>query len=207
MKGKEYSVEDILKEIEMDRPFHEQSGGGMTISGGEPLAQPGFSRELLKGAATRGIHTVVDTSGYAKWEVFASIFEWTDLFLFDIKAYSGELHKKITGVDNSRIISNFKKLLNNNVPVIARIPLVGGYNCELSEMEEIARMIADIDSSTPVQILPYNKFAEQKYYRVGRDFSIQDSARPSEDLLNRLSEVFQSRNIPVEIQTIGATGE
>jgi pyruvate formate lyase activating enzyme len=203
LKGKKYNVKDVLNEVEKDKPFYEQSGGGMTVSGGEPLAQPRFCRELLKSAAERGLHTVVDTSGYAKWEVFESILEWTSLFLFDVKTYSTELHKHLTGIDNIRIILNLKKLLKGNVPLIVRIPLIHGYNDQLSEMEEIARMIAAINHSTPVHILPYHQFAEQKYHRVGKNCSILGEARPSEDQLVRLGGVFKSFDIPVFVQNMG----
>jgi len=200
LKGKEYSVADVLEEVENDRPFYERSGGGLTLSGGEPLAQPQFCQELLKQAKIRGIHTVVDTSGYMSWNVLESILEWTDLFLFDVKAYDKQLHQRLTGVGNTRIISNLKKLLLRGTPLIVRIPLIPGCNDQPSEMEGIVDMIRKIKPSTPVHILPYHQFAEQKYHRIGREYSLKGVKPVPPDQLRQLGQIFEDRGIAVVIK-------
>jgi pyruvate formate lyase activating enzyme len=202
LKGKEYRVAEVLEEVESDRPFYDQSGGGLTISGGEPLAQPQFCQELLKQAKYRGIHTVVDTSGYANWKVLESVLEWTDLFLFDMKAYDAQVHQRLTGVDNTKIKSNLKELLARETPLIVRIPLIPGCNDHPSELKGIADMLAKINPSTPVNILPYHQFAEQKYHTVGKEYRLQGVPPLSSDQLRKLGRIFENRGLSVVIKGI-----
>ena len=202
LKGKEYTVDEVLKEVESDRPFYEKSGGGMTLSGGEPLAQPEFSQQLLRYAKSHEIHTVVDTSGYVQWKVIEGILQWTDLFLFDIKCYSNKLHKHLTGVDNSRIKLNFKELLERDIPLIARIPIIPGFNNKPIEMKSIANMIRKINPSTTVHLMPYHQFAEQKYSRIGLEYRLCGMRPPSVDELKSLSRIFNDFGISTRIMGI-----
>jgi len=174
----------------------------MTLSGGEPLAQPEFSQELLRYAKSLEIHTVVDTSGYVQWKVIECILQWTDLFLFDIKCYSNKLHKRLTGVDNNRIKLNFKELLKRNIPLIARIPIIPGFNNKPIEMKSIANMIRKINPSTTVHIMPYHQFAEQKYRRIGLEYRLYGMRPPSVDELKSLGHIFNDFGISTRIMGI-----
>ncbi len=200
LKGKEYTIAEVLEEVEKDRPFYERSDGGLTVSGGEPLAQPQFCLELLKQAKQRNTHTVIDTSGYVKWDIFQETLAVTDLFLFDIKADDVELHKGLTGVENTRIKENLKQLIEHNAPVIVRIPLIPGCNDNPSEMEGIARMIKGFKSAPPVHLLPYHQFAEQKYQPIGKEYRLKGVKPPSSDALRRLGQIFEDRDISVVIK-------
>ena len=206
LKGTEYTVSDVLKEVEKDRPFYERSDGGVTLSGGEPLAQAQFSREILKQLKHRGIHTVVDTSGYVSWKVLEDILQWTDLFLYDIKCYDGELHRRLTGVDNKKIKSNLKRLLKRGTPLIIRIPLIPGCNDRPSEMERIAGMIREMNATPTVHILPYHEFAEQKYGRIGKEYRLKGLSPPTSDRLRQFGRIFEDLGIPVIIMGIGESG-
>ena len=200
LKGQEYTVSEVLTEVEKDSPFYERSGGGLTLSGGEPLAQAQFCIALLKRAKQRGIHTVVDTSGYVPWKTFQEALEWTDLFLFDVKAKSRELHERLTGVENLRIRDNLQRLLECNAAVIVRIPLIPEYNDSASEMEGIAAMIAAFKMPPPVHILPYHQFAEQKYQPLGKEYSLKNCRPISPEHLQRIGRIFKERGIRVEIK-------
>ena len=122
--GKEYTIDEVLKEIVKDKPFYENSGGGVTLSGGEPLAQYDFSLELLKKAKENGIHTAIETCGYAEKSKILEIAKYVDLFLFDCKETNPELHKKYTGVDNKIILDNLKALSDAGSKIILRCPII-----------------------------------------------------------------------------------
>ncbi len=199
LKGREYTVRDVLEEVEDDRPFYERSGGGVTLSGGEPLVQFQFCMEVLKQLKYRGIHTAVDTNGYVPWRILESITKWADLFLYDIKCYDPQLHQRLTGVNNLRIRSNLKRLLMRRIPLIIRIPLIPGYNDHPAEMEGIAGIIRGAKHAATVHLLPYHQFAEQKYGRVGREYRLKGLSPPSAKDLRRLGRIFESRDIPVVI--------
>jgi pyruvate formate lyase activating enzyme len=199
LKGRTYTVEALIREIEKDRPFYERSDGGVTLSGGEPLSQASFCREVLGALRHRGIHTVVDTSGYVPWRVLAEITPRTDLFLYDVKCFDGELHRRLTGVDNRRIKSNLRKLLKRGTPVIVRIPVIPGCNDSPAELERVAEMIVEGDGATTVHLLPYHRFAEQKYGRVGRPFYLGGLAPPPPDQVRGFARIFEKRRIPVVV--------
>jgi pyruvate formate lyase activating enzyme len=200
LKGKEYTIAEVLAEVEKDRPFYERSEGGLTVSGGEPLAQSQFCLELLKQAKQRDIHTVVDTSGYVKWETLQEALLWTDLFLFDVKADDRELHTRLTGVENTRIKENLGKLLEHDATLIVRIPLIPGYNDTPSEIAGIADMLKRFRSVPPVHILAYHQFAEQKYPPIGREYSLQGVQMPGPDYLRQLGQLFEDRGLCVDIK-------
>ncbi|MCP4396229.1 MAG: glycyl-radical enzyme activating protein, partial [bacterium] len=200
LKGKEYTIAEVLAEVEKDVPFYTRSGGGLTVSGGEPLAQSGFCLELLKQAKQRGLHTVVDTSGYVPWKTFQKALEWSDLFLFDVKANSAELHTRLTGVENIRITENLQKLLECNASVIVRIPLIPGYNDAPSEMVGIAETIATFTIPPPVHILPYHQFAEQKYRPIGREYTLKERKPTPPEYLKQLGQIFEKRGLVVDVK-------
>ena len=199
MKGMKYTDKTLLNEIEGDRPFFNRSGGGITISGGEPLAQPDFLREILREAKRRDLHTVVDTSGYANWQVFESILPYINLILFDVKCFNSDLHKKFTGVNNSVILANLRKLIERDVQLIIRIPVITGINDAIDEFRHIADFIGLTGKQIPVHLLPYHKFAEQKYTRFGRPYSLKGLSAPEESHLKRLAACFLEMEIPVRV--------
>ena len=175
--GKEYTVDEVFAEVVKDRSFYENSGGGVTFSGGECMMQIDFLYEVLKKCKESGIHTAVDTAGNVPWERFEKILPFTDLFLYDVKAFSEELHKEGTGVSNSLILENLKRL-SGKAKIIIRIPIIGGYNDNINEINRIADFLKDIEFSK-VELLPYHSLGEHKYDALNMErekFSVPDKS-------------------------------
>lgn len=164
--GKEYTADEVFSEIIKDKAFYENSGGGVTFSGGECMLQIDFLSEILKKCKENGIHTAVDTAGNVPWESFEKILPFTDLFLYDIKAFSSELHKIGTGVTNTLILENLKRL-SGKTDIIIRIPIIGGYNDSEAELEQIALFLKGI-KIIKAELLPYHAMGEHKYDALGR---------------------------------------
>ena len=156
MIGKTVTCEYVMKEIDKDLIFYDQSGGGVTFSGGEPLMQPEFLAYLLKECKTRDIHTTVDTSGYGNWEILSGISGMTDLFLYDIKHMDDAVHTKTVGVSNRAILENLIKLARVHNNIIIRFPLVPGINDDQANISSMARFISSV-GIREVNILPYHR--------------------------------------------------
>lgn len=163
--GREYNADEVLSEIKKDRAFYDNSGGGATFSGGECMLQLDFLCEILKKCKENGIHTAVDTAGNVPWESFERILPYTDLFLYDVKAVSGELHRNGTGVSNELILENLKKL-SRCADIIVRIPVIGGYNDNREEMKKAAEFLHGLGIKK-VELLPYHAMGENKYDAMG----------------------------------------
>jgi pyruvate formate lyase activating enzyme len=159
------TVEELIAEILKDRVFYDQSGGGVTVSGGEPLMQVEFLNALLDQCHCLGIHTAVDTSGYAEWEAFEQIYDLVDLFLYDIKIMDENDHKKYAGVSNQRILSNLARLTERGDKVIVRIPMVPDITDTRDNLEAIAAFLSDLPNIDRLSLLPYNKLGEDKMER------------------------------------------
>lgn len=167
MSGERMTVEQVMKIAERDAAFYEESGGGITLSGGEPLEQFEFAAELLRACKERGFHTAIDTSGFAEAEAFDAVLPFTDLFLFDLKHIDDEAHKRYTDVSNQPIFKNLKRLRLADCEVIVRYPLVPGIN----DTPETARRIAELVEAqgiTKLQLLPHHTYARGKEERLVR---------------------------------------
>ena len=168
--GKMMQIHELMDEILKDSLFHEESDGGVTFSGGEPLFQPEALLELLKQCKEHGIHTTVDTGGYAPWLNYEKIMPFTDLFLYDLKLLDPENHVKFTGVKNELIIENFQKLLTKNVNVELRIPVIPGVNDSREEIQMYTDFLRDIIKHAPkIQLLPYHNIAGNKYRKLNAE--------------------------------------
>ena len=166
--GKEYTTDEVLKEIVKDKPFYENSGGGVTLSGGEPLAQYDFSLELLKKAKENGIHTAIETCGYAEKSKILEIAKYVDLFLFDCKETDQELHKKYTGVDNKIILENLKALSDAGSKIILRCPIIPGFNDRAEHFKGISEIADKFSGIEHIEIEPFHPHGESKYSALGR---------------------------------------
>jgi pyruvate formate lyase activating enzyme len=195
--GSYLSVEEVLREIEKDRPFYESSDGGVTLSGGEALYQPEFIFALLRGCKERGVSTALDTSGYASWETISRVLEYVDLVLYDIKTLSSELHKRYTGVANKSIIENFEKV-TATVRTWLRISIIPGFNDSESEMESIAKFVAAMPLEK-VSLFPFHHWGQSKYFRLGRRYPFDGVQVPSEADMHRYKKIFEIRGLEVEI--------
>jgi pyruvate formate lyase activating enzyme len=164
--GKEYTVEEVLSEILKDKEYYKATGG-VTFSGGECMIQIDFLEEILKKCKENGVHTAVDTAGNVPWEYFERILPYTDLFLYDVKCFSEDLHKDGTGASNRLILENLQKLSNKNAEIIVRIPIIPGFNDSEEELGYISSYVNKINPFK-VELLPYHSMGEHKYAALNR---------------------------------------
>lgn len=164
-KTKTVSVREVMEEVEKDRVFYDQSGGGVTFSGGEPMAQPGFLLALLEECSRVKIHAAVDTCGYAPWEDFERILALTDLFLYDLKIINDSDHVKYTGVSNDLVLKNLKMLVEKGSDIQLRIPLIPGITDTETNLQSVLDFLSGISGVRAVSLLPYNRFGEDKRRR------------------------------------------
>ncbi len=186
--GKYYTLEELFKEIEKDKIFFETSGGGVTFSGGECMLQIDYLKEILKKCKENNINTAVDTAGYISWEHFEKIIPYTDLFLYDIKAFDNNIHKNFTGVSNELILANLKKLLQNNCNVQIRVPIISNVNDNINEMQKIKEFISPFEN-TKIELLPYHKMGEHKYNVL--NMNLTEFTVPTADKMKELNKIFK----------------
>lgn len=164
--GYEADCDEILNEAVSDKPFYDATGGGVTLSGGECLDQPEFAAELLKKCREAGIQTAVDTAGDVPWESIETALPYTDLFLYDIKCITPSLHRKFTGVENARILENYRRLLDAGAEVCVRVPVICGFNAGTEEFGRIAAFLCE-NRPRSVELLPYHAMGENKFRALG----------------------------------------
>jgi glycyl-radical enzyme activating protein len=165
--GREQTVEEVMAVVLRDRPFYEQSGGGLTISGGEPMLQPEFTLELLQAARAAGIHICLDTCGWTSRQAYERVLPFVDLFLFDYKATGAETHKKLTGVSNELILSNLDYLYSQGAGIRLRCPLVPGVNDSHDHLEGIAALNRHYPNLDGIDLMAYHNIGNAKYERYG----------------------------------------
>ena len=168
--GKRMTVEEVVSVVRKDINFYKTSNGGVTVSGGDSVAQPDFACAILKKCREEGIHTTIETSAYARWEVFERILANTDLVYMDIKCIDRELHKKCTGVYNDMILENAKKTAELGKPMLIRTPVIPGFNDDPAELEKIADFVKNELHQERMELLKYNKLCMSKYIRLDREY-------------------------------------
>ena len=200
MSGKLYSVEELLAIIEKERVHIDQSGGGVTFSGGEPLMHPEFLIEMLKACGQKGLHRVVDTSGFADTKTLLEVAKHTDLFLFDLKLMDPIQHKKWTGVDNRLILKNLKLLAEKEANINIRIPLIKNVNTSEEEIREMAEFASALPGEKPVvNLLPYHNIASGKYKKLEITYDEGEMGEPSEKKIQQAVEIFNSFGLETEV--------
>lgn len=200
MSGRHESAEGIMKAIRKEMLLMDNSGGGVTFSGGEPLQHPEMLLKLLKACGEEGIHRAVDTCGFVDTRILLEVAEHTDLFLYDLKHMDSTLHRKFTGVPNEKILSNLIRLSEQGHEVSIRIPLIEGFNAG----EENMRATADFVVSLPgepksVSLLPYHDIATTKYRKLGGVYSPGDLKEPGKDCLDKCISIFHERGLTATI--------
>ena len=193
--GREMTVDELLPLLLEDKDFYETSGGGVTISGGECLMQADFCAELLKRLKELGVATAVDTCGLVPRSAIDKVIDYTDVFLYDVKASSSETHKKCTACPNGQIIENLRYISERGGEVEVRIPYVPDYNDD--EIEEIAKMLSTIKTLTKVRILPYHNYAGSKYSALGMEHFLPERL-PTPEEINAAKEIVRSYGIKVQ---------
>jgi pyruvate formate lyase activating enzyme len=196
--GKKMTADEIFREVMKDAVFYRESGGGVTLSGGEAAINSGFCAELFKKLHREGIHTAIETSGYCSPEDLLKFDHYTDLFLFDLKAITGALHASWTGVDNTRIKSNLVILLNKGRRVIIRIPLIPGVN-DGTEFERMMKYLVSLEKIKEVHILPFHQLGSSKYRQAGTDYKMEQVEECSAEQAEQYAEICRSYGFVVNI--------
>lgn len=176
--GKDYSADEILQEILKDRELYEKTGGGITLSGGEPMLQPEFAFELLKKAKDTNLNTALDTCGYAKWQSYEKILPLVDMVLYDLKAFDSKVHKSLTGRDNTLILENLKRISELGTKIAVRIPLIPTLND--GEIDDIGKFLSQLDNISEVKILPYHNYSANKYQSINKPYLLENILPPSD---------------------------
>lgn len=197
--GKEMSVEEVFDVLKKDIDYYQNSGGGITVSGGEVLSQPEFVTALLKRCRDSGIHTCLDTSGYGDTSALESILPYTSLVYFDLKHADPVAHRELTGVSNELIIRNLEFIVANGTPVVIRVPIVPGLNDSDKEITDIAQTVAGITKSSKVNLLPYHRFGMSKYKMLDLEYKLSELAYPTNEKLQRAKEIVESFGLTCEI--------
>ncbi len=199
MVGRIMSVGEVVREVEKDTLFYDESGGGVTFSGGEPLAQPDFLVGLLKACGERGFHRAVDTTGLTDPGTLIQVAKETDLFLYDLKLMDPELHRQFTGVTNERIISNLRLLTRMAMKVVIRYPVIPSVNDDLENARLTAEFVGSLEGVPDVNILPFHKAARDKHKRFGLDYRLDEATEASEQQIARISAVMEENGLTVKI--------
>lgn len=197
--GKEVSVEEIMTEIKKDILFYDESSGGVTFSGGEALMQPQFLMQLLIECKKIDLHTTVDTTGYASYEIFEKINPYVDLYLFDLKIIDSQKHKKYTGVDNFLILENLEKLNLNGTNIRIRLPLIPDITDTNENIESTAKTISNLNFKS-IDILPFNEIGKSKYPRLEMENRLEEAKVQSDEKIKNIEKLFEKYNIKVKIR-------
>ena len=195
--GRQFTVKEVVAVIRQDAAFYRQSGGGVTLSGGEPLMQPEFALALLRQCQAEGYHTALDTCGQAPWPVFEALLPHVDLVLYDLKHMDPQTHLRHTGVTNARIIENLRRLGAAGVPVEVRMPIIPTINDAREDVEQAAELLASLRHVRAVRLLPYHRLAGSKYQRLGRENTMPDVPPPTAAGMREIAAWLQARGLAV----------
>jgi len=208
LAGKEMTVDQVMQEVLADRPFYETSGGGMTISGGEPLLQMEFTCSLLEYCKAEGIHTAIETSGSVRWEKMEQLLPVTDLVLMDLKHMDPEKHRQFTGVSNRRILENARRLAQTDKAILFHTPVVPGVNDTPEEIAAIAQFTFDLvklrattqkqPADISLMLLPFHRLAADKYKSLGMDYRASNLDMPSKEKMQTLLDIAKQYRINVK---------
>jgi pyruvate formate lyase activating enzyme len=199
--GRAYTIDDVMNEVLKDRNFYTNSGGGVTLSGGEPFGQYPFTLELLRTLKKANISTAVDTCGCVPAQRFRETADYTDMYLLDIKTFSPSLHKKLTGMDNRMVMNSLDIMTSLKSKIYIRIPLIAGINDSLDEIGEIAKLLAGNSCIQLVELLAYHALGASKYATLGRVYQGSLFRTPNTEYLEVLANCFITHGIPVRIKT------
>jgi len=197
--GREMTAEAVVDEVLKDRPFYEESGGGVTVSGGEPLTRRHFAAEVLRRCRDEGIHTAVETNLVAPWDHLAEFLPVTDLFMVDVKLTDAEAHARWTGEPNDRVLSNLRRLAREPQPMVVRTPVVPGVNDTPEEIGAVADLVRNFPNLLYYELLPYHPLGKGKYESLGMAYTLPHLERPSQEQMEALARTAGARGIAVRI--------
>jgi pyruvate formate lyase activating enzyme len=203
--GREITVEQLMAEIERDIPFYDQSGGGVTFTGGEPMQQITFLEGALIACKEMQIHTTVDTCGYSSWENFQAILPLVDLFLYDVKLMDADKHLLYTSAPNKLILENLKKLSGEEANIIVRVPLIPGINDDEENLECCASFLNSLPRLRGIELMPYHEIGIAKYQALGKTYRLERITPPKEDQVLKAENYFLNYDLPVIRHPAGRT--
>lgn len=198
ISGRLMTSDEVVNVVKRDILFYRNSGGGVTASGGEPTYQPDFLFEIFQKCQQAGLHTALDTSGYVRWETLRRILGCVDLVLFDIKHMDPLRHRELTGVDNKLILENIRKISNEGVPLIARVPLIPGWNDSEENIKSTAELLTQL-RIVRVDILPYHQFGMRKYERLGIIFKLNAVQPYTEEQVEAIKKSLEAYGLETAI--------
>ena len=185
-----------MRIVEKDMVFYRRSGGGVTLSGGEPFMQPVFVRHLLDRCEHLGINTAVETCGFFDWSVAAAVIRRFQLVFFDIKHKDPAIHRRITGASNAVILENAQRVARLGIPLIVRIPVVPSLNDEVDNVRRTARFVRQhLGGAVGIELLPYHALGKAKYERLGRPYELEHVKPPTDERMNLLREVIEETGV------------
>lgn len=193
------SVKEVIQVVLEDRLFYENTGGGMTLSGGEPLAQPEFCLALLKTAREYGIHTAIETTGQAAWVDLEKLLPYLDLVLYDVKEVDDERHQRFIGGSNRLILDNLKRLAGTDKQVIIRRPIVPGYNDDPESIHALGQFVQQLGTVRQVDLLPYHRMGQNKYAHLEREYALGDTPTMNNEEAYGLRDILLTYGIKVKI--------
>lgn len=202
--GSLMSVDEILDEVDKDRLFYENSGGGMTLSGGEPTYHADFSIRLLKSAKSRGLHTCLDTNGFCEWATLTRVAENADIVLYDLKHLDPVMHKKKTGVDNKKILKNLSLLSETGLEIWVRIPVIPGFNDTIDFHTQASEFLSQLPGKiSRVDLLPFHNWCQDKYGWLGIDWPMKAIDAMDSSFLDIPADLYRDKGL---YPTIGGSG-
>ena len=198
--GQDITVGELMPELLADKPFYRRSGGGVTLSGGEILAQPEFARDLLCACKEAGLHTAVESTANAPFDKIEAILPYLDMYLMDIKHMDSAKHKQYTGVDNGLILQNAKRISQSGqTELIIRTPVVPTFNDTAEEIRAISKFAASLDGVRQHHLLPYHRLGQDKYTGLGRSYSLKDVQPPTQEKMQFLLSVAEESGLLCQI--------
>ncbi len=200
--GSDMTLDEVMTEVRKDAPFYAHSGGGVTVSGGEPLLQGRFVKALLERCKAEGLHTAVDTCGLVTWETFADVLPYVDLVLYDLKHADTLAHREATGSRNEMILENLEKLGKSGVAIEIRMPIVPTINDRRDDIVAAAEILSRVDNITCVRLLPYHGLAREKYRSVGRSLTLPDVASPEHERLEEIAGWMQPFGLNIILPSV-----
>lgn len=196
--GRDVTTDEVLDDVIKDKPFYDASGGGLTLSGGEPLYQSAFALELMQKAKNKDIHICIETCGFVSQEILKKSAEFVDIYLFDYKVTDPQKHKKFTGVDNKSILENLKMLDSMNKTIILRCPIIPNYNDDDEHFMGIAKLAEKLQNIKKIEIEPYHSSGSPKYRKLGVAYCLNDIQNPDEKTIEKWIEKIQ-KNTKVSV--------
>ncbi len=199
LSGQRRRVAEVVAELVRDRVFYARSGGGVTLSGGEPLLQPEFTAALIDACKGEGLHTALETSGYQRWEVFEQVLASLDLLFYDLKTMDPEKHRRLVGVSNEPILENLRKAVERGVPTIVRVPVVAGLTDGAADCHALAEFLRGIPRIERIDLLPYHRLGEGMYARLGRTYALPGIPPVTDEKMEDLAAILRGHGFPVQI--------